>query len=149
MTRAPCRRILALILSAVLQLSSTSLLAQPLLRCGVTYAGTTQIIEQHLLHDLNTDDLADTGGAYTQPASDIAGRFLFKSILLGRGRALEVIKIYVYYQAERPVLIQETKLLPPFRISTTPNGLTGLQFVHAGPLERELQYGCALLEEKA
>ena len=132
-----------------LLLHSMSLCAQPLLRCAVTYAGTTQIIEQRLLHDLNTEAQADTGAAYTQEATDIAGRFLFKAILLGRAQTLKVIKIYVYYQAEhRPVLVQETRLLAPFHRSGTADGLTGMQYLHAGVLERELQYGCALLEEK-
>lgn len=149
MPRVPCKRLLALVLTSALLLSSTPLLARPLLRCAVTYAGTTQIIEQRLLHDADTAANADTGAAYTQPANDIAGRFLFKAILLGRAQSLKVIKIYVYYQAERPVLIQETRMLPPFSVSTTPNGLTGMQYVHAGVLERELQYGCALLEEKS
>lgn len=145
-----CQRLFALFLTAVLLLSSAALSAQPLLRCAVTYAGTTQIIDQGLMHDTNTEADADTGAAYTQPASDIGGRFLFKAILLGRAQTLQVIKIYVYYQAEhRPVLIQETRMLPPFNVSATADGLTGMQYLHAGVLERELQYGCALLKEKS
>ncbi len=113
--------------------------ATPHLRCEVVYAGSSHIIE------------AATGtDPYTTKSVDIDGRFNFKAIMLGAGSRLDAIKLYAYYQTRRqPILIQEVKYLPPFTYSDAPDSLTGHQYLYAGPLERELQYGCTLTEMKS
>jgi len=69
--------------------------------------------------------------------------------MLGEGTRLDAIKLYAYYQTRRqPILIQEAKYLPPFASSDAPDSLTGHQYLYAGPLGRELQYGCTLSEVK-
>jgi hypothetical protein len=110
--------------------------AAPLLRCAITYAGTT-----------HTLDTAAGSDPYTAESIDIDGRFRFKAVVLGTDRHIETIKLYVYYETRRqPVLIQEAKYVPPFASSDSPYALTGLHYLYAPPLGRELQYGCALLE---
>lgn len=130
-----------------LALTSTGLQAQPLLHCSVTYAGTSHSYDARLSNDANVDPAADTNGAYTIEAADIGGRFWFKAVLLGTPQRLDAVKIYAYLEtSRRPVLLQEVKYVAPFTYSTVPNSLTGINLLYAGPLERELQYGCALQE---
>lgn len=118
--------------------------AQPIVRCEITYAAKTQILESRI----NDDPNIDAGGAYVNDGSEIADRFRVKAILLGSGQNLEVIKLYAYYETSRQaILLQEVKYTAPFTLSTTPYGLTGLNYLYSPPLGRELQYGCALLEE--
>jgi hypothetical protein len=101
-------------------------------------------------HDAGVDASADTGGAYTTEAMEIADRFRFKAILLGDQQHLKTIKLYAYYETRRqPVLLQEVRYSAPFTLSSTPYGLTGLNYLYSPPLGRELQYGCALLEENS
>ncbi len=130
----------AALLAATLLGSTAS--AQPLLRCEITYGGSTQILESHLT--TNAD------AVYVAEAEKIAGRFRFKAILLGSGDRLETIKLYAYYENNRqPVLLQEVKYQAPFPNSTGAYGLTGLNYLYSPPLGRELQYGCALLEAQS
>jgi len=128
--------------------SFSQLHAQPLLQCEVTYAGTTHIYKATVQTDPGSDINSDTGHAYTREAMDIGGRFRFKAVLLGTKQQLDTIKIYAYYETHRqPVLLQEVRYKAPFTLSTSPFGLTGQNFLYSPPLGRELQYGCALLEE--
>lgn len=118
-------------LGFVLGLNAT---AAPLLRCQVTYAGTTHTVEARPVAD-----------PYTVPSVEIGGRFLFKPVVVGTAQRIDYIKLYAYLDASRqPVLIQEAKYLPPFRRSATPYLLTGIQHLYAGPVERELLYSCTL-----
>ena len=108
--------------------------AAPLLRCQVIYAGTTHTVEAQPVAD-----------PYSVPSVAIGGRFLFKPVVVGTAQRIDYIKLYAYLDASRqPVLIQEAKFLPPFRRSPTPYLLTGIQYLYAGPVERELQYSCTL-----
>ena len=108
--------------------------AAPLLRCEVTYAGTTQVIE--------TTPVADV---YEVKPVDIAGRFLFKVVMSAPKGKLNYVLIYTYLQQEpRPVLLQQAKYFPPFKPSTRPYLLTGEQHIYGGPIERELIYRCDL-----
>ena len=108
--------------------------AQPLLRCQVTYAGTT--------HTLDTRPVRDP---YAVPSVDIGGRFLFKPVMVGTAQHIDYIKLYAYLDASRqPVLIQVAKYLPPFKNGPKPYALTGTQYLYAGPVERELTYHCTL-----
>lgn len=111
--------------------------AAPQLECQVTYGGSTETV-------LATP----TDEPYRAVATDIAGRFRFKPVLVGQQAQLRHLSIYVYMQTERqPVLIQQAKYFPPYPPSG-PDGriaLTGEQRLYAGPMERELMYQCSLL----
>lgn len=112
--------------------------AAPVLHCEVVYAGSSHVVEA-----------APGSDPYTTKSVDIDGRFRFKAVLLGTAERIDAIKLYAYYETRRqPVLIQETKYLPPFNTSPEANALTGRQYLYAPPLGRELQYGCALLGAK-
>jgi hypothetical protein len=109
-------------------------LAGPLLRCEVTYADATQVIEAKPVAD-----------PYPVPSVEIGGRFYFKVVLVGSSGQVERILLYTYFNVEgRPVLIQQAKYLPPFPASPKPVPLTGEQRLYAGPAERELIYRCTL-----
>lgn len=85
---------------------------------------------------------------YSVKAIDINDRFRFKAVVIGDALRVEYIKIYVYAHTERqPMLLQQTSYLAPAPgPDTQPVALTGLNSVYSPGLERELQYGCALLE---
>jgi hypothetical protein len=108
--------------------------ATPLLRCAVTYAGSTQTI-----------DATPVADPYPVASVDIGGRFWFKPVVVGQGSRVDYVKIYVYQDtASQPMLIQEVKYLPPFANTQPPASLTGEQHLYAGHLERELIYNCTL-----
>lgn len=122
----------AVILTALLLAGAAY--AAPLLRCEVTYAGTTHLVQA-------------TPGAdpYTAPSVEIGGRFRFKAVLLGSERRIEAINLYAYLDARRqPILIHQAKYLPPFRKTVAPYALTGHNYLYASDVERELQYSCTL-----
>lgn len=107
--------------------------AAPLLHCEMTYAGTTQTLE--------TRPVADP---YPVPSVDVGGRFFFKAVVVGTDADVDYIKLYAYLDTRaQPVLVQQATYLPPLPVGRS---LTGKQFVYAGPVERELQYECALRE---
>jgi len=147
MNRPHCLTHRAAPLLLVLLFTTITATAQPQLHCNVTYAGTTHSYDARMSNDSNVDAASDTNGAYLLDAADIGGRFWFKAILLGTPQRLDAVKIYAYFDtARRPLLLQEVRYVAPFTYSDQPNSLTGLNYLYAGPLERELQYGCALLE---
>lgn len=111
-----------------------AVLAAPLLRCHVTYAGS--------VHEIEAAPVADP---YPVPSLDIGGRFWFKAVMVGSAAQVERIVLYAYLDAKRqPVLIQQASYLPPFKASAHPYPLTGEQHLYAGPVERELSYSCTL-----
>lgn len=117
---------------------SHSVLAAPLLRCDLTYAGASQSIEASPVSD-----------PYTVPSVDIGGRFRFKAVMVGNTAKLDRIVLYAYFNADsdagtQPMLTQQVKYLPPFKASATPYPLTGEQRLYAGTAERELIYSCTL-----
>ena len=115
-------------------LPNHAVFAAPLLRCGVTYAGSTHAIE--------TGPVADP---YPVASADIGGRFRFKAVMVGNDAHVDYIKLYAYLDTRRqPLLIQEVSFLPPFKATATPYLLTGEQRLYAGPAERELIYSCTL-----
>jgi hypothetical protein len=87
---------------------------------------------------------------YPVESVDIGGRFRFKAVMVGAGQQVDYIKLYSYFETpQQPVLIQLAKYLPPFSApgpAPDPRGanLTGMQYLYAGPVERELQYQCFL-----
>jgi hypothetical protein len=104
------------------------------LRCEVTYAGSTQVVETQAVSD-----------PYTVPSVDISGRFWFKAVMVGQAARVDYIKLYAYLDTRtQPLLIQEAIFLPPFQASSTPTPLTGTQRLYAGPVGRELIYNCSL-----
>ena len=106
------------------------------LRCDVTYAGVAHPVVARPVQD-----------PYGQAPVDIADRFLFKPVVVGTDRAIERINLYVYLSTRsQPVLVQQAKYLPPFQwpVDGSPLVLTGQQHLYAGPMERELIYGCTL-----
>jgi hypothetical protein len=108
--------------------------AAPLLRCDVTYAGSTTVIETHPVTD-----------PYPVASVDIGGRFRFKAVMVGDAARVDYIKLYAYLDTPRqPLLVQEASYLPPFKTTATPYLLTGEQHLFAGPVERELIYSCTL-----
>ena len=108
--------------------------AQVQLACGVTYAGSTQRVV-----------VGPVADPYTAPSVDIAGRFLFKPIVVGHAQKIDRIVIYTYLDAQpHPVLIHQAKYLPPFAHTQQPWPLTGQHFLYGGPQERELHYSCTL-----
>ncbi|MGE5027051.1 MAG: hypothetical protein ACM3JK_01110 [Betaproteobacteria bacterium] len=115
-------------------LAAASVQAAPLLRCHLSYAGITHILEA-----------APGSDPYGVEARDIGGRFRFKAVVIGNDRRVDYIKLYAYYQAERqPVLLHEARYTPPFAATASPYDLTGLNFLYSPDLGRELQYGCTL-----
>ena len=108
--------------------------AAPLLRCAVTYAGSTQTIEATPVVD-----------PYPVASVDVGGRFWFKPVMVGQGSRVDYVKLYAYLDtASQPLLIQEAKYLPPFPSDQPPASLTGEQHLYAGHLERELIYNCSM-----
>ncbi len=125
------RAICSLITLAALPLAA---IAAPLLRCDVAYAGTT--------HTIKASPVADP---YPVPSVDIGGRFRFKAIMVGSAARVERILLYAYLDAARqPILVQQAKYLPPYRVTDKPYPLTGEQHLYAGVVERELIYSCTL-----
>lgn len=132
----PARPRLARAMAGLIALTSSGLFAAPLLRCDVTYAGSTQTID--------TRSVADP---YPVASVDIAGRFRFKAVMVGQGARVDYIKLYTYLDtARQPVLLQQATYRPPFMVTSVPDGLTGEQRVYGGPKERELIYRCTLQE---
>jgi hypothetical protein len=124
-------------LAVGLGMASPGAQAAPLLRCDVTYAGSTHTVEARVVAD-----------PYPVASVDIAGRFRFKAVMVGQGANIDYIKIYTYLETRRqPVLIQQATYRPPFTVTSMSDGLTGEQRVYGGPKERELLYRCILQEE--
>jgi hypothetical protein len=117
-------------------LPSVVLAAPQLLRCEINEGSETYI-----------EEFSPTSDPYTVAAKDI-GRFRFKAVMIQNEQLLEYIKIYTYYQEQHPaVLLHVAKYMPPFP-QNQPSfaALTGVNFLYSPGLERELQYGCALVE---
>ena len=115
--------------------------ASPLLRCQVTYAGATRVLE-----------FAPVADPYRVEAVDIDGRFRFKAVVVGDDRRVDYVSLYSYYEVERQsVLLHQAKYLAPVARASSasnaaPGALTGHNYLYSPGLERELQYACALVE---
>lgn len=119
------------LLSLATLLCCTPLQAAPLLRCQLTYAGSTQTLEATPVAD-----------PYPVPSVSVGGRFRFKAVVVGTPAQVDYVKLYAYLETrQQPVLVQQATYLPPFVGGQT---LTGQQFLYAGQVERELQYNCRL-----
>lgn len=111
--------------------------AAPLLRCQIDQGGSTRMLE-----------FAPVSDPYSVRAIDINGRFRFKAVVIGDARHIEYIKLYTYSQTRRqPVLLHVAKYMAPVALPQAPfDALTGRQYLYSPQLEREMQYGCALIE---
>ncbi|KAF3999553.1 hypothetical protein HAV38_02615 [Glaciimonas immobilis] len=112
-------------------------ISAPVLRCHIMQSGSTQII-----------DFLAGSDPYQVKAIDINGRFRFKAVVIGDARQIAYIKLYIYDHAEpKPMLLHEVKYLAPVALRDAgPAALTGVNDVYSLPMQRNLQYGCALLE---
>lgn len=125
-------RLVASTLAALLSIGSA--MADPLLTCQVTYAGSTHVVVSR-----------PVGDPYPVPSVDIGGRFGFKAVMVGDANHVNRILLYAYQDAKpHPVLIHQAKYLPPYPRASQPWAITGQQHLYAGPLERELIYSCTL-----
>ena len=111
--------------------------AAPKLRCEVDQGGKTQTIE-----------VAPVSDPYGVRGIDINGRFRFKAVLVGAADRVDYVALYTWYLSDgRPVLLHEAKYQAPQAWpDPPPAALTGRQYLYAPGLEREFQYGCALVE---
>lgn len=128
----------ALVILVVQALFPQSLFAAPpVLRCEIHYGG-----------QIFTEDFQPGADPYAVEPRAINERFLFKAVVIGNEKDLDYIKIYTYYKEQHQVvLLHEVKYLPPFRQSEPSSAaLTGVNYLYAPLLERELQYGCMLLD---
>lgn len=122
--------------AVILMMLSNPAHASPLLRCLVSYAGSTHTIATGL-----------TRQPYDVESIDIGGRFRFKAIMVGAGDNIDYIKLYAYFQTRsNNIPIHQASYLPPFAVSMTPINLTPNNHLYAGDVERELQYQCTLQE---
>ncbi|MES2148523.1 MAG: hypothetical protein V4508_01905 [Pseudomonadota bacterium] len=123
--------------AALLALAPATVLAAPLLRCQIDQGGNTKVLE-----------FTPSTDPYRVKAIDINGRFRFKAVVIGDANHVEYIKLYTYSAARRqPVLLHEVNYLAPVaQPGAGPNALTGIHSIYSPQLEREMHYGCALLE---
>jgi hypothetical protein len=115
----------------------TALHAAPLLRCQIDQGGSIMV-----------RDFSPVADPYSVPPIEINGRFRFKAVVIGDAQHIEYVKLYVYSKTKRqPVLLHEASYLTPAaNQGTRPSALTGVNYVYSPQLERELKYGCAILE---
>ena len=114
-----------------------TLQAAPLLRCQIEQGGTSNVV-----------DFTPVADPYTVKAIDINAHFRFKAVVIGDASRVEYVKIYVYAHTRRePMLLHQTSYLAPdASANAQPMAFTGINHVYSPWLERELQYGCTLLE---
>ncbi|MEB0133897.1 hypothetical protein QN362_00985 [Actimicrobium sp. CCC2.4] len=109
--------------------------ANTLLRCQIEQGGSTRVVEA-----------TPTANPYQVRAIDINGRFRFKAVMVGDATHIDYIKLYVYDQSARqPRLLHEARYSTPVA-AMPPTFQTGVNYVYAPYLEREMQYQCMLME---
>lgn len=114
--------------------TTATAVTSPILRCEVSYAGTTHIIETSFIQD-----------PYLAPIHDIGGRFSFKAVMVGVNKKIDYIKLYAYLQGrELDTPIHQATYRKPIYMSNTMKALTPFNHLYAGEVEREMQYQCFL-----
>lgn len=118
-------------------LSPAAASAAPLLRCELDQGGSVMV-----------RDFSPVADPYGVVPVEVNGRFRFKAVVIGDAQHIEYIKLYVYSKTKRqPVLLHEAVYLTPVASQDTrPSALTGVNYIYSPQLERELKYGCAILE---
>lgn len=118
--------------------------AAPLLRCKIEQSGATFLVES-----------SPTLDPYGAAAVAINRNFRFKAVVIGNQEKVDYIKIYVYDMGQRqPILLHEAKYLAPLvqtaqAAELAPYQLTGMHYLYSPDLNREMQYGCSLIESAA
>jgi hypothetical protein len=111
--------------------------AAPVLRCHFHTAGDDIAL-----------DVPPTDDPYRAPASPIGRHFRFKAVLTVRDGRVYHATLYTYYPDRgRTILLHAARhAAPAVTDGLDRSALTGEQRVYSPILERELVYGCALLE---
>lgn len=117
----------------------TAVADSPNLRCQFDTAG------EHLERDFGP-----TADPYTAPAIPIGRHFRFKAVVSARDGQVDWIALYTYYPDNgRTVLLHTARhAAPAITDGRDPFALTGEQRVYSPILERELVFGCALVEAR-
>lgn len=119
-------------------MTNTSNKSTALLRCHVSYADRTEIIEAF-----------PVSSPYEIQPVDIGGRFTFKAVMIGEGTNIDHIALYAYFQASpKDLPIHEAIYRGPFKLNATPTLITPHNHLYAGEVERELKYYCKLSKVK-
>jgi hypothetical protein len=118
-------------------LSPSAASAAPVLRCHLSQSGTVQAL-----------DFMPVADPYRVKSVDIQENFRFKAVVVGDAQKISYIKLYTYYYSKRqPVLLHQARYLAPtVQTDPRPDALTGTITLYSPHMEREFQYGCALLE---
>jgi len=111
--------------------------AAPVLRCHFHTAG-----------DDITLDFPGTDDPYRAPAIAIGRHFRFKAVMSVRDGFVDHATLYTYYPDRgRTILLHTARHAAPVATDGRDRfALTGEQRVYSPILERELVYGCAVLE---
>lgn len=115
--------------------------AAPLLRCKIEQSGATFLVESSPRLD-----------PYGVAAVAINKNFRFKAVVIGNQEKVDYVKIYAYDMGKRQaILLHEAKYLAPLAQTAqaaelAPFQLTGMHYLYSPDLNREMQYGCSLIE---
>ena len=129
---------------AVITLIPQTTFAAPLLRCKIEQSGDTFLTET-----------SPRRYPYDIAAIAINRNFRFKAVVIGDEQKVDYVKIYAYYQGERQaILLHEAKYLAPVvqtaqSAELAPYQLTGKHYLYSPNLNREMQYGCSLIDSIA
>jgi len=106
----------------------------PLLRCEVSYAGSTHTLDTQISEQ-----------PYLATMHDIGGRFSFKAVMIGTRKKIDYIKLYAYLQGrELDTPIHQATYQKPILVGKRMKALTPFNHLYAGEVEREMQYQCFL-----
>jgi hypothetical protein len=132
---APLTTAIAAVLALVLAATSA---AAPVLRCHFHTAGDDIALDVPPIDD-----------PYRAPASPIGRHFKFKAVLTVRDGRVDHATLYTYYPDRgRTILLHTSRhAAPAVTDGRDRSALTGEQRVYSPILERELVYGCALVED--
>lgn len=140
--RTPCPRPAGragALAAAALLLANASATAGLHLHCQFETAGESQ-----------TRDFMPVRDPYAVAPIDVSREFRFKAVLYGDEHHIEYVKLFAYYQGERqPMLLQMARYLAPRAAQgSDPVALTGRQTLYSPNLERPLEYGCAVRDDR-
>ena len=112
--------------------------ATTVLHCKIEQSGATFLVEASPRLD-----------PYGVAAVAINKSFRFKAVMIGNEKKIDYIKIYTYYQGDRQaILLHAVKYLAPVAQTAELPAfqLTGTNYLYSPNLNRELQYGCSLID---
>ena len=108
-------------------------------RCYVSYAGNTQVLEANPTQD-----------PYQIDSTAIGSYFLFRIVFEVAPKALAAIKLYTYAHRDRGATPIHQAMHPyPLKQPQGQYGFTGLQTVYEPVRDGELQYWCELSTSSA